>query len=1107
MIPIPAPEDDPHLTRIESSNALEAGQYWRVKEQASARADGAFPRDVALHVGDLHLVVKLIDFDGALHSVEFLCHPRDTHSASFSRFIMLVDAFFHAFEPVPLDEAKAVRAQEQADIMAKVQAMQQEMVDAQLNPLLIPGVQDAAAKAVDRFEREEASRVQSEEAVRTQREADLRRIHRRAARRSEANGNPLALRKSTISDRLDVMISEGITSDGVRDLQLEAGRRLAMAEASANWLKERTTAMADVLKRLAPYAAESGQLALATASIATDRVKQISAGIASLNLYTGAGVEVYTVHEGEDAPAGMPLTIVQGKIAMDEELAVWVDVEESFDFNNQQAFFSRLVSDLGLRTQVFPTERCVVSVQVTRRRIDYGDRLDPYERVMREMANQRVFLLVRNGENIHAVYSCEPSHEAAERLFPTRSDLKRPFQGVSGIIGLNDVAFSKAAGKFDDQALHYKRFLILLCGLDHRLNLFGDFAPVEAKASFISEEFQRNYLSFLENDDPGLLLGGREETVSAWMKRHNSMLRSGSRVVVDSGYSLHRAIPFVANSHGSVRIDKDQFDGSALIAAEKSGSLFISVPTITDRGEKLGRAWLTGPERCYEGDDFLAWYLCIDRVKLDEIRAYIYDRGSRCGSIAWLRTLRRVEQTLQTDAIAEAELRAYVRQAALDAGIQTQDTVDDVLDDAIATWRADHRGAPAPGLGDKKGMGELLSLVFPADNLAASMGPLIGELCAKNGLQPLMVTRTGKNKLLLYTVVPEAERVPYGTGVVWGWVKRCTLVVGARSARISSQSMAWLTAHNLEATEEIFLRWPALEPWIHQEAEPIKLSALLKAKEEVEAGSALLYELAIGREEGTGIRPDLFKSWLDRIKVSAANLTYVQSFYLTVPIAVYQRKANGAVSIACARIHFVDLVRTYGTAEQLDTLVNTRGMRSSEQRQMAASKKAVRWDARVMKSLPSMWLQRAGELSESERPSWLFLQDSHYRGGVSRKDRSRHSTRAQRRANNGDPYHRETTATLSWNRAVDALTGIRPLHSRAFYRTVDKRVKDIWHTLSSSSEEVMAARKAERVKQFDAKAPAALFIADCLMAPDKGRSVANRYLSGARPKGATGSPG
>ena len=1107
MIPVPAPQDDPHLSRIEASNALEPGQYWRVKKKGSARAEGPFDSDVSLHVGDMHLLVKLFDFDGVLHSVTFLGHPRDTRGASFPKYTMLVHDFLNAFDPVPLDEAKAVRAQEQAGIMAKVQAMQQEMVDAQLNPLLIPGVQDAAEKAVSRFEREEATRVQRDESARTKRDADLRRIHRRAARRSEANGNPLAIRKATISDRLDVMISEGITADGVRDLQLEAGRRLAMAEASANWLKDRSTAMGDVLKELTPYAAESGQLALATASIAIDRVKQISAGIASLNLYTGAGVEVYTVWDGADAPTTVPLTIVQGKIAMDEELAVHVDVEDSFDFTNKQEFFKRLTSNPELLRQVFPTERCVVSVQVTRRKIEYGDDINAYDRAMRDMANQLVFLLVRNGENIHAVYSCEPSHEAATRLFPTRTDLTRPFQGVSGVIGLNDVAFSKAAGKFDDQALHYKRFLILLCGLDHRLNLFGDFAPVEARASFISEEFQRRFLSFLENDDPGLLLGGRDEPVSAWMERHNAMLRSGSRVVVDSGYSLVQAIPFARKSHGSVRVDKEVLDGRALIAADKAGGLFLAVPTNTDNGPKLGRAWLTGPERCYNGAGFLDWFLCIDRVKLDELRAYIYDRTSRCGSIAWLRTLRRVELTLMADEAAEAELRAYVRQAALDAGIQTPETIDGVLDDAIATWRADHRGAPAPQLSDKKGMSELLSLVFPADNLAVSMGPLIGELCAKHGLQPLMATRTGKNKLLLYTVVPEAERMPYGSGVVWGWVKRCTLVVGARSARISSQAMAWLSASSLEATEEIFLRWPELDNWTHQASEPIKLSTLQKIKEEVEAGNEMLKELAKGRDEGAGLRPDLFKGWLDRIKVSAQGLTYVQSFYLSVPIAVYQSKAHVAPSIACARMHFVDLVRTYGTPEQLAVLANAPGLRSAEQRKYAASKHVVRWDARVMKALPPMWLQRGGELGESLRPSWLFLQDSHFRGGVSRADRSRQGTRAERRAEGGAPFHRETTATLSWNRAIDALMGIKPLHARAFNRSVAKRVKDVWCSFSSSEEEVLAKRKAERERRFEAEAPAAIFIADCLMAPSHGRSVANRYLSGARPKATTGSTG
>ncbi len=1085
-----ATDDDPRIQRIEASNALEPGQYWRVKQVAKARSAGSCPRDEQLHEGDIHLVTKLFDFDGVLHSVTFLGHPRDTRQADFTSFIMLAADFFTAFEPVPLDEAKAVRASEQAQIMARVQAMQQEMTDAQLNPLQIPGVLKAAEEAAARFEHEQALRVEREVTDRQKKESDLRRIHRRAARRSEAKGNPLVVRKATISDRLDVMITEGVTSEGVRELQLEAGRRQAIAEASSKWLTSRAQRMASVIGEIAPYAAEQGQLALAMASGAIDRVKEISAGIASLKLYTGDGVEVFTVSEGEEAPSNEPLTIVQGKVAMDEELAVHVDVEDSFDWQSQEAFFKRLSTDDELLKQILPTPRCVVSVMVTRREIDYGEKMHPFDRLINKLNNQRVFLLVRNGRNVHSVYSCEPSHEAATRLFPTRHDIKTPFQGMNGVVGLNDVAFGKAAGKFEDQALHYRRFLILLCGLDHRLNLFGDFAPVEAKVNFMTEDFQQRYLRFLENDDPSMLLGGREETVYAWMKRHNSQLRSGSRVVVDSGKSLSFAVPYVRKSRDAY-VDRAKIDNNALIAAEKLGSFYLSVPLITESDKaKQGNAWLTGPERYESPDLLLDWYLCIDRVKVDEVRAYIYDRHERVGSIAWIRTLRRVEHTLIADLQAEQEMRAHVRGAALAAGIQTEATIDAVVDEAVATWRADHRGAPAPVLTDKKGMAELLSLVFPASSIAASMEPLINALCAKEGLRPLMATRTGKNKLALYCVVREEERKPYGTGVVWGWVKRYVLQVNSKGAKLGYASMDWLMAKTLESTEEAFLRWPELEAWVHEQPEPIKLNTLLKAKQEVEAGNSLIQQLHDCRMTGVGLDHAMLREWLARISESAGRLTYTQQFYLSVPIAIYQRVKHASPQFAYARLNFIDLVRHYGTAEQMQLVLGTRGMRSAEMSTRAKSKHPISWAARSTKTLAPMWLQRGGEMGDSRSPSWSMFK-SHVKGGRSRKSRSFHNPLG--RTKTSTPYHDEHHATLSWNRAIDSLMGIQPLQERAFYRGVMERVGNIFGI--SNPERVARERKAEKDRRFESQAPVAVDVASCLFDEELGRSMANRYFS------------
>lgn len=1090
--------DDPNLKRLEARSALEPGQYWRLKTSITVKnPHSSFYSDEKLHEGDMHLITKLFEFEGALHSVTILEHPREANKDRFANHTLLTADFLQAFDPVPMDEALAIRAQEQADVMSRVQAVQEEMRQAQLNPLALPGVQEAARKAVETFEANETARVQSEVKDMVQRESDLRRIHRRAARRSEAKGNPLAVRKATISDRLDVMISEGVTSDGVRELQLEAGRRMAIAEVTSKWLAERSKRMSELLECITPYLAEHGQLALASAHGAIERVAQIERGITSLKLYTGDGVAVIPVREGVDAPTHEPLTLVQEKLAMDEELAVHADVDDEFDCTSQEIFFKRLSTDEQLLAQILPAPRCVVSMQITRRAIEYGKDVHPFEAVARALENKRVFLLVRNGQNVHAVYSTEPSHEAAKRLFPTEDEIHEPFKGIDGSsIGLQDVAFGKASGRFEDQALHYRRFLILLCGLDHRMNLFGEFFPPEEKSNFMSQVFQQRFFRFLENDDPGRLIGGQTESVREWMQRHNSQLRSGSRVVVQSGSTLRAAAPHIARVR-DLQIDQTTVRKAALIAGEKSGNLFLNIPTIKGLSKSgTARAWLTGPD-AYKNDRWHSWFLCIDRVKVAEVRRHIYDRSQRIGSIAWLRTLRRVEQQLVADDVAQTELRAYLRESALEAQVHTPASVDEAIDTAVATWRADHRGAPAPVLGEAKAVEQLLSLIFPKGYLTGSLRPIIDALCQREDLQPLMLTRTGKSQFALYSLVPEADKASYSTGVAWGWVRRHLIKVGRDRASLGSSSTVWLQHKTLEATEEIVIRWPELDAWVHQEAEPCRLATLAKIKAAIADGQRVIEQITQARDLGSGLDETLLHGWLNEVSKQAARLSYSQTAYLSIPLGVYQLKKNSPPVILYARSTLYEIVRSHGTAQQKLRASQTKGMRSNWSRGELDKTDPIHWHPVTSTEFFGVSVDLGGRVKGSTEPAWSKVQ-THKPGGYNRKMRNDRwrggSTRAQRREAGGEPWHESRKVAVSWNRAIDALMGIQPLERRTFYKNVQERVDRIWGGITAEREQIAQQRKAERDRRFEPALPTAIELAACLWDPILGRSIANRYL-------------
>lgn len=1087
--------------RVEHSYALEPGQYWRLTKTIKVpNPHSSHYSDVILREGDLHLITRLFEFEGKLHSITFLEHPRDANSqGQFASHTLLTADFFSAFEPVPLDEAKTIRAAEQEAVMAEMRDVQEEMQQAQLNPLALPAVQDAAKKAVENFERQEEAKIQAEVEDSQQRVADLRRIHRRAARRSEAKGNPVAVRKATISDRLDVMISEGVTSDGVRDLQLEAGRRLAIANATSTWLSERSKKMGEILKRVTPFFSEQGQLALASASTAIQRVTEIERGITSLKLYTGDGVNVVPVRDGADAPTSEPLTIMQRKLAMDEELAVWVDVENDFDCSSQEQFFVHLATDDQLLQQILPTPRCVVSMQVTRRSVSYSEKMSPFERIARDIENKLVFLLVRNGQNVSVVYSSEPSHEAAIRLFPTEADIHAPFKGIDGSnIGLQDVAFGKASGNFEDQALHYRRFLILLCGLDHRLNLFGEFFPPEEKPAFMSQAFQQRYFRFIEDDDASRMLGDQAESIHTWMKRHNDNLRAGSRVVVTSKKALLAAVPHVKRSR-DVAFDSS-IARTAMVAAGKSGSLYLPVPTIKG-GFKSGTAtaWITGPD-AYRSEELYDWYLCIDRVKSREVNRYIHNRNERIGSISWILTLRRAMVVLQAEEQNEEPLRAFLRKSALESGVHSEETVDQSIDQAVATWRADHRGAAAPDLGDKTGLSQILSLIFPAEQLARSMAPMVQDLCNREGLTPLILTRTGKNQYVLYSVFPVAERAPYSTGVAWGWVRRHLLKIGRDKASLGSASTAWLQSSTLGATEEVISRWADLDQWLNEKPEPCKLSTLSKAKEAIAEGQRTLEMIATARESGAGLEEIKCLTWINQTRHLAKDLTYPQTPFLWVPLGLYQPSKDAQPKFLYAVCNLVDVI-TFGTEEQRTQVMNVRGIRSRDMKDRMAARKPPRWDLRICDELHLDAIELSGKLRANERPRWASI-STHKPGGSKRKQRMWNSgthlkTRAARREKGGDPRHESLTAELSINRAIDTLMGKNPQTRRAFYRSTDERVRSIWLPIRTDEEEyrrLEEKREQERVRRYEPTVPHAFDLAPCLWDARRERSLANRWL-------------
>ena len=1081
--------DDSAITRLE--NTLAPGFYWRAKQDCRAsETSWSTPREVQIHGGDVHLMLDVVEHENEVHSIVFLAHPR---TGGRGEYRMLVADFVAHFEPIDDEEAARVRQHEQQNMMQEVHDIQNEMAQAQANPMAIEDLRTAAQKAAAEYEQQETSRVMAEVKERSEREADLRRIHRRAARRSQAAGNPLSIRSATISDKIEVMVSEGLNTESVRELSLEAGRRIAMAEATAKWLTERTNTLSSILKGLTPYYAEQGQVAIAKARKAMIYVKDLTQGIQSLKLYTGEGTTIVTVREGESAPTHEPLSLLQAKRYMDEELALFVDVHEDFDASSSEFFFRVLRENDGLLQQILPLPRCVISMAATRREIDYGEKISDYERALKRLANKSVFLLVRDGANVHVVYSSEPSHEMAHRLFPTQSELEGVFQGIDGSkIGLQDVIFGKAAERFSDLSIHYKRFLILLCGLDHQHKLFGEFYPPNETMSFMRLEFQQRYFRFIAEDEHSQQLSHNDAlTLSAedWIRQCNQAVRSGSRIMAAAD-SLGASSPQVQRIYG-LKVDSHSLP-SELIVSESKGRFTVSVPT-------RDRAGCTGSATAFLDDEngrLGNWFLCVDRVDLNELRGYIWDRKSRVASIGWLRLLRRAERLLTQIAEEESGLRQYLQETAMAAGVRQPEDAHRVMINAISTWRADHRGAPAPSADNHVEVNKILSLMYPAERLADSITPLIDHLIASGGHTPLRLSRTGKNRLVLYVVPTDSDRAPYTTGVPFGWVKRLLLDTKKSKLTVASESMAWLKADKPNPAEEVLRDWDGIASWLNTGDEPVSLAALRQFTQALMEAQDIGPVLKAGRgnwvslqpaEQATPCLPDDWHGLLLESKLSSNPL-------VTLPVGVYTRAADSKPAFVYAHMDATWFIRRYGSESQWLDLSK---YYSRLDKYLASREKSSHWRLVALEQPLKSFITDEQDLFKiPKHPVGWRSVARRIRGGLKRRQLSGYffggekSTRASRRANPKPRHGSADSVQLSWSRAFDALMGKAPHLRRQWYASVEDRIRFIrWEADSE------AKRKIEKAKPYVPDIPAFVDLSPLVWSSRHGRSMANAFFA------------
>ena len=891
-----APPCDDTTERIERFQTLEPGTYWRALRDVKVELPhwqghyNTIPKD------RVHLLSAIDVFDQAAHTAVLAGHPTE----GSGEYRLLLAQFLQDFEYAP--DGEAVREAEMRAIHARVGELQAELLQGQHNPALMALDVD---KGLATWEAEQR-------------------------RKAEREGQPLsgALVPADIPGgrlRTDIgfVLENKLTAGDVQAMRLVAEREATRAELQAKWITERTDAIASTIKSLTPFFKEKAAVALARTSGIRQYASELMKGIASLDLYTGKGVEVETLVTGASAAPDQKLHVLQGKVFAEEELAAWADVDAEFDYRDMKNFDRALQEESGFRAQILPFPRMIVSIATRRAALDYGDGVSGIEAALRNARNKLTFLLVRDGDNIYRVYSGEPTHEATPRLFPTMAEIDGLFRGFDGEnITFRDLEFTKRAKRMDALALHYKRFLILLCGLDHRDNLFGRFYDPAEALQFLSLSFQQRHFVFVADDEPGTLLGEGRPAVANFMAAQNAQLRSGSRVLC-----YHNDLITPRTAPSCEKLDSDGRcvntyarplrESEELICYKDGPELCVEVEARRERSDGRFNARVSLTQALKER---APGFLCLDGVTADGLDWYVSNRRARIHHLDYLRLFKRAVAALRKEEAAEAPASAYLRESALQAGLLTAGEENAALDRSIVAWRCANRGKALPPVTDKAALNPILTQLYAQQNSDTTLHRVLAWIESRQ-LTALRVTLTGKNRLAVYAEVPAAERD--ATMTEWGWLRRYSLTTTSRGLTCTAERFEWLTTAP-NAAETILQEWPAIADWLHVENEPFKPKTLTEARDAVNAG--LGQYQALFKTEGAGLDPTHFARLLRQLIAMVLDGARKQAgeSNLRIPFGAYvyrRRSEPPEVRVLAMQAPLVNWLYHYADETQRRTLV------------------------------------------------------------------------------------------------------------------------------------------------------------------------------------------
>ena len=713
--------EEDHVDRLESSITLNPGTYWRcVKTPESG--------SLVNRVSENEVLLLLDVFDdekGNAHSVSMLLTPERRAKTTCESVNMMVSDFFDHFIHEPLGES--IRKEQVSLATEKLNAIQDDIVSVQTNPSHLLTI---LMKSDDEDLQESKTSV----------EGYLKLSAPQAGSEIQAQSDAL------------------ITQD-----QLKHKKEIASITGKVlTKISEKLNAQIGVIGL---YHSEVGHLALARTKESRQLVDKVSRAIDSLDIYLGKNVEVYPVKAGVSGNSDEKYTLYQNMLFMDEESLIHAEIGDSADYTDIEFFFKQLKHDKSLIERIFPFNRCVVIMR-PRRNDKFYDGASPFEQLQKSLRNKASFIMVRNGENIHAIFH---PMDFMHKLYPSQSDLDDAFKMNSWAdcrnITKDDLDYIRALNEDEKIRRHYKNVVLMLQGIidrDEQGLVFGEM-PVPGKVNLLNPVHQGMVFNFVSMDSA--IQDETKPSYSDWFEGINKRLRLGSTIYITRNHINSKNVP-------GAFIDRDGYTHADWSLSDPD--FFYKTHTVEKHGKKLGvKTEFHHDFDCSRKRNFIIevepsskTVFDMTYIRASDIDYYLNSRKERIHYESYIDKLLNLKWFAEKEEEKTQAARDVLRQALIASG---QSVNEDHLFAAVMRLKGDRDTLDLNDSDNAGLMHDILNIYWQLEGGASAINQKIidhfGKVKPEDSV--LCITQDEKNTSFVFTLNKENNKKEDRTGFPW----------------------------------------------------------------------------------------------------------------------------------------------------------------------------------------------------------------------------------------------------------------------------------------------------------------------------------------------------